>query len=196
MTKWTAKKKCFCTSGRPWHCHQDWGQGGPDPVSKLFLIIVTLTIITIITIVHISIITKIINAQAVENDDVHQGLRKHRNHVRGFETAQHGDNLSRAGKGPHPEETRMGEYIMSLFWRAQYFKKQKVMDFFWFFLLQLLSVATLINDRPAKISGYSSLGEYSDFIFVFFIFWIGLLLHKKVRTKKGEVVFCLVLRER
>ena len=81
-------------------------------------------------IVHILIITKIINAQAVENDDVHQGLRKHRNHVRGFETAQHGDNLSRAGKGPHPEETRMGEYIMSLFWRAQYFKRQKVMDFF------------------------------------------------------------------
>ena len=57
--------------------------------------------------------------------------------------------------------------------------------------MQLLSVATLINDRPAKISGYSSLGEYSDFIFVFFIFWIGILAQKKVRTKIGEVVVVL-----
>ena len=50
---------------------------------------------------------------------MHQGLRKHRNHVRGFETAQHGNDLSRAGKGPHPEETRMGEYIMSVLQKAE-----------------------------------------------------------------------------
>ena len=54
---------------------------------------------------------------------MHQGLRKHRNHVRGFETAQHGDDLSRAGKGPHPEETRMGEYIMSVFWESTVLQK-------------------------------------------------------------------------
>ena len=86
------------------------------------------------------------------------------------------------------------ENILCLYFgRAQYFKKQKVMDFFWFFLLQLLSVATLINDRPAKISGYSSLGEYSDFIFLYSLYFgLDYSCTKKVRTKKGEVVFCLV----
>ena len=66
---------------------------------------------------------------------MHQGLRKHRNHVRGFETAQHGNDLSRAGKGPHPEETRIGEYIMSVLWERTELQKAEGNRFLLIFLV-------------------------------------------------------------
>ena len=54
-------------------------------------------------------------------------------------------------------------------------------------------MATLINDRPAKISGYSSLGECFIFLHSSY-FGLDYSCTKKVRTKIGEdvVVLCVL----